>query len=87
MKHPDHICRFNDAPQSCDCYDTGYDDAIQSVRERVEAELGHVLPLPEDAEEFMGDFERGTVGGGYYVKKIVFNALKDLEAPVEGDGV
>jgi len=38
MKHPEHICRFNDAPQSCTCYDSGYDDAIQSVRGRVVTE-------------------------------------------------
>ncbi len=30
MKHPDHICRFNDAPQSCECYDTGYEKGYDS---------------------------------------------------------
>jgi hypothetical protein len=24
-KHPEHICRFNDHPQSCECYDKGYE--------------------------------------------------------------
>ena len=24
MKHKEHICRFNDGEQSCDCYDAGY---------------------------------------------------------------
>ena len=25
MKHEEHICRFNDGDQSCDCYDAGYE--------------------------------------------------------------
>jgi hypothetical protein len=25
QKHPEHICRFNDYPQSCECYDKGYE--------------------------------------------------------------
>lgn len=39
MKHPEHICRFNDAPQGCDCYDNGYQqgvkDAIASLPEKM----------------------------------------------------
>jgi hypothetical protein len=29
QKHPDHICRFNDAPQNCDCYAEGHQAAIE----------------------------------------------------------
>lgn len=33
MKHPEHICRFNDAPQSCDCYDAGYEEGLKKAVE------------------------------------------------------
>lgn len=29
MKHPDHICRFNDGEQTCDCYDEGYVEGVK----------------------------------------------------------
>lgn len=49
------------------------------VRERlvkeIEAATTHILPLPDDAKDFMGDFERGTVGGGHYVKRIILEAI------------
>ena len=35
MNHPEHICRFNDAPQTCECYDAGYKQARAEERERV----------------------------------------------------
>lgn len=25
MKHPEHICRFNDGKSSCQCYDEGFE--------------------------------------------------------------
>ncbi len=28
-KHPEHICAFNDAPQSCDCFDAGFEKGRQ----------------------------------------------------------
>lgn len=34
-----------------------------------------IQPLPEDAKTYMGDFERGTVGGGYYVKESILEIL------------
>lgn len=30
MKHPEHICRFNDEPQICECYDTGFNAGIET---------------------------------------------------------
>jgi len=36
MNHPEHICRFNDAPQTCECYDAGYKDGD---REAVECKI------------------------------------------------
>jgi hypothetical protein len=30
-KHPDHICRFDDPPQSCDCYDSGYEQGKRDM--------------------------------------------------------
>jgi len=35
MNHPEHFCRFNDAPQTCECYDAGYKQALAEDRERV----------------------------------------------------
>lgn len=35
MKHPEHICRFNDEPQTCDCYDLGYIAGAKEYREKV----------------------------------------------------
>ena len=34
-KHPDHICRFNDGEQSCDCYDEGYRQAVADSNEKL----------------------------------------------------
>jgi len=31
-KHPEHICRFNDEPQSCECYDKGYEEGKRMER-------------------------------------------------------
>ncbi len=42
MNHPEHICRFNDAPQTCECcecYDAGYKEALAEERERVSSEI------------------------------------------------
>lgn len=33
MKHPEHICRLNDPPQSCDCYDTGFEAGKREAKE------------------------------------------------------
>jgi hypothetical protein len=71
MKHPEHICGFNDAPQSCECYDSGYDAAMKAVKERVAVLLSAFDGIPEDQ---LSDADRGYK-----------SALKDLEAPVEGD--
>ena len=35
MTHPEHICRFNDSPQTCECYDEGYKQTLAEERERV----------------------------------------------------
>ena len=43
MKHPEHICRFNDSPQSCECYDTGY--------ERGRAEMAYDPTSDRDVEK------------------------------------
>ena len=38
-KHPEHICAFNDEPQSCDCYDKGYDRGVyEATTECVDCE-------------------------------------------------
>ena len=35
MNHPEHICRFNDAPQTCECYDAGFEKAEQEMKKVV----------------------------------------------------
>lgn len=35
MKHPEHICRFNDGSQSCDCYDSGFEEGKKQEREEI----------------------------------------------------
>lgn len=35
-KHPEHLCRFNDGEQTCECYDKGIDQERQRIREEVE---------------------------------------------------
>jgi len=34
MNHPEHFCRFNDAPQTCECYDAGYNQALAEERSK-----------------------------------------------------
>jgi len=33
--HPEHICRFNDGEQSCDCYDEGFRQAAAGSNEKL----------------------------------------------------
>lgn len=47
----------------------------KEIGERVEIELSEVLDAPEDAERFMGDWERGVVTGGFSVKKRVLSVI------------
>ena len=42
MNHPDHICRFNDAPQTCECYDAGYKDGVAGEKARVRGEIEEI---------------------------------------------
>ena len=44
MNHPDHICRFNDAPQTCECYDAGYKEAEQELLNKILK----IINVPED---------------------------------------
>jgi len=44
MNHPEHICRFNDGPQNCECYDAGYKEAIVEEGKRVENTPHPMLP-------------------------------------------
>ena len=37
QKHPEHICRFNDAPYDCDCFDAGYQKGIADNQKKGEA--------------------------------------------------
>ena len=58
MNHPEHICRFNDAPQTCECYDAGYKEAEQERLEEVvdlikTSKDPYMLPATE--ERFLKD--------------------------------
>lgn len=35
-KHPEHLCRFNDGEQTCECYDKGIEQERQRIKEEVE---------------------------------------------------
>ena len=53
--------------------------AVEAERDRIgvaiRSALGEVHPAPNDAKDFMGDYERGVVEGGYLVKTWVMEAL------------
>jgi len=56
MKHPEHICRFNDAPQSCDCYDAGYiaggkDEKNRLFNNPLEIFRGNRIKMSSEARE------------------------------------
>ncbi len=36
-KHPKHICRFNDPPQECDCFDAGYEKGLADNQKKGDA--------------------------------------------------
>jgi len=55
MNHPDHICRFNDAPQTCECYDAGYKDGVAEERERMVKHFNKTL---------MNNYEKEVYGLG-----------------------
>ena len=65
------------------CYPDDVATALLSHEEKVVARVREdilnatfdVMPAPDNAKDFMGDFERGVVEGGYYVKKCVLEAL------------
>jgi hypothetical protein len=54
QKHPDHICRFNDGEQECDCYDKGFQagrsSTIAEIREAVKKQK-----YDEDHEDIGGE--------------------------------
>lgn len=61
-------------------------DLLSQARASTLKEVGEVLvglektvflPLPENAKEFMGDFERGTVGGANYAIRTVIEVLQE----------
>jgi effector-binding domain-containing protein len=49
-KHEEHICRFNDGEQICDCYNAGYAQAISQYKDSL------VDWVYENQYEVMGDF-------------------------------
>ena len=72
-KHPDHICRFNDEPQSCDCYDTGYMDGYNARTQEV-AKL---------ALEMVPPYASGRMGSGYNQARK--DLIKSLSQKVKDD--
>jgi len=51
----------------------------ERIRGEIENELFSVVAPPEDAKDFMGDWERGVVTSGYSVKQRVLS-LPSLKA-------
>ena len=57
QKHPEHICRFNDAPQECDCYSKGYDKGLHEMALKVDKHFVDFLKATESAwlREMIGE--------------------------------
>jgi len=71
-----------------DSFETEFKQALQQERQTsqerereivdaIENATFDVLPAPDNAKDFMGDYERGVVEGGYYVKKLVLDSIKE----------
>ncbi len=51
--HPNHICRFNDGKQNCDCYADGYADGLKIGQEVKEVSLkGKTVEVKIDGKEY-----------------------------------
>lgn len=50
MKHEEHICRFNDGEQSCDCYDEGYEKAKADIKKSITGVLRQIGEVNDDDE-------------------------------------
>ena len=69
MKHEDHICRFNDGEQTCDCYDAGYEKGRESMREKI-------LSVIKDYKEPRFAFQEADALRSHLVK--IGNFVKSL---------
>ena len=58
MNHPEHICRFNDAPQTCECYDAGYKQALAEERKRVVMEIRKRMPSHDAVMEYLSSLDK-----------------------------
>ena len=54
---------------------------LQEIEGEVLNETFDVLPPPDDAKDFMGDWERGVVTGGYSVKERVLTIIRNKQIP------
>ena len=52
-KHPEHICRFNDGEQTCECYDSGFIEGLTEALTLLPNPNGNFKYLSEDVEEFV----------------------------------
>ncbi len=86
MNHPEHICRFNDAPQTCECYDEGYKQALAEERDRVRDKIKSMSLKSENSiDKLLEDSEQNRITNllnqnmviGYQV------ALSDLLATLQ----
>ena len=85
--YADHICRFNDAPQTCECYGLAVDDCIELAK----AEAAVVGDWEADHKDFY--WEQGAYEGrelGFeshvaFIKKLLADKDRDIaEAYAQG---
>lgn len=63
-KYPEHICRFNDGEQICDCYDKGYRQATSKFTELLESLRMKEIDIDETGE-FKTDQANRLARNGY----------------------
>lgn len=64
-KHPEHICRFNDEPQSCECYDKGYEEGKRMEGESIQQLRKILAPQLALYAEFTAKEKTGEVDSSY----------------------
>jgi len=53
MKHENHICRYNDGEQSCECYKQGFEDAKKEFEKLIEKACDNFLFAPDSKDELL----------------------------------
>ena len=63
MNHKEHICRFNDGEQTCECYDKGFEAGRNSMKEEI------LSKLPEETKDIKNSGESRVSGAMYALEQ------------------